>query len=131
MSNPDTSSAEWIAEAPSAETQGGLQVLPLANFREVTFTNASATAAGHTGSISDAAWDVQEIQLGAPGSSPFAGTGAYVPATVGSDGLATLDSGGAAPIYRATSRRLCGHGLTQPAISPRHSRKITRHSAPD
>jgi hypothetical protein len=41
------SSAEWIAEAPSSG-----KVLPLANFGTVTFTNASATGGGTTGSIS-------------------------------------------------------------------------------
>jgi hypothetical protein len=64
MSNPDTSSAEWIAEAPSAsDGQGNLQPLPLADFGTVNFSNASATAAGHTGSITDPAWNNQAIAL--------------------------------------------------------------------
>src|SRR5437764_8452955 len=64
MSNPDTSSAEWIAEAPSAQSPSGdLQTLPLANFGQVTFTNTSATAGGHTGSISDPKWTVQQVDL--------------------------------------------------------------------
>src|SRR4051794_10037288 len=47
MSDPDTSSAEWIAEAPSGETRnGGFEVLPLADFGKVAFTGASATANG-------------------------------------------------------------------------------------
>jgi hypothetical protein len=40
------SSAEWIAEAPSSG-----KVLPLANFGTVTFSGASATGGGKTGSI--------------------------------------------------------------------------------
>ena len=57
MTNPDTSSAEWIAEAPSAsDGQGDLQPLPLADFGTVNFTGASATAGGHTGTISDSSW---------------------------------------------------------------------------
>ena len=42
------SSAEWIAEAPSSNNG----VLPLANFGKVTFSDASATMDGATGSIS-------------------------------------------------------------------------------
>lgn len=64
MSNPDTSSAEWIAEAPSAELSGGsTQVLPLADFSKVTFTNSSATAGGHAGSIGDPAWTVAQVDM--------------------------------------------------------------------
>jgi autotransporter-associated beta strand protein len=43
------SSAEWIAEAPTSSLSG---VLPLANFGSVTFTAASSTLNGDTGSIS-------------------------------------------------------------------------------
>ena len=70
MSNPDTSSAEWIAEAPSAESQdSSYQVLPLADFGKVTFTNASATSDGHTGTISDPNWSLQQVQLTSPSGS--------------------------------------------------------------
>lgn len=64
MSNPDTSSAEWIAEAPSACDQtGNCQTLPLANFGSVNFTNATATANGHTGPINDPNWTAQPVQM--------------------------------------------------------------------
>jgi Peptidase A4 family len=98
MSNPDTSSAEWIAEAPSAQTQtGAAQVLPLANFGTVNFTNASATAGGHTGSISDSNWSVQEVEL-APSSTPgFLGGGAFVPTGSGLGGESAQSSAGASP----------------------------------
>ena len=70
MSSPDTSSAEWIAEAPSTCTQdGSCQPLPLADFGTVTFTNSSATADGHTGSISDPSWNAQAVQLSNEGGS--------------------------------------------------------------
>jgi Peptidase A4 family len=74
MSSPDTSSAEWIAEAPSSCDQSGdCQPLPLADFGTVTFTGASATAAGHTGPISDPAWTPQAVQLsGGADDSGFA-----------------------------------------------------------
>ncbi len=64
MSNPDTSTAEWIAEAPSACDQtGDCQTLPLANFGSINFTNATATANGHTGPISDSNWTAQPVQM--------------------------------------------------------------------
>jgi hypothetical protein len=72
MSNPDTSSAEWIAEAPAAEqSDGSMQILPLADFGNVTFTQAWATAGGHTGSISDPAWTPTQIDLSSAGSQQF------------------------------------------------------------
>jgi hypothetical protein len=65
MSNPDTSSAEWIAEAPSAaDGAGNLQPLPLADFGTVSFSNATATTTGgHTGSISDSSWTNEAVAL--------------------------------------------------------------------
>jgi hypothetical protein len=74
MSNPDTSSADWIAEAPSSCGQSGsCQPLPLSDFGTVNFTGASATAAGHTGSISDSSWGAEAVQLnGAAGQSGLA-----------------------------------------------------------
>jgi Peptidase A4 family len=77
MSNPDTSSAEWIAEAPASVSQGGnTQILPLADFGKVTFTGASATSGGHTGSISDPDWSVEQVALDGAGSgSQFGGAG--------------------------------------------------------
>jgi hypothetical protein len=81
MSVPDVSSAEWIAEAPSALTQGGTTILPLTDFGTVAFTNASATStSGHTGSISDSAWTATRIALqsqsgGGPGGPGFGGPG--------------------------------------------------------
>jgi hypothetical protein len=65
----DLSSAEWIAEAPSQCDQGGnCTPLPLADFGKVNFTNSSATAGGHTGTISDSSWQAQPIEL-SPGAS--------------------------------------------------------------
>ena len=46
------SSAEWVAEAPSSG-----QVLPLANFGTVNFSNASATSGSKKGSISAFTYD--------------------------------------------------------------------------
>jgi Peptidase A4 family len=74
MSNPDTSTAEWVAEAPS-ECQGGASgectPLPLSDFGKVKFTDANATSGGHTGSISS--WNSEAIALEPSSSSMFGG----------------------------------------------------------
>jgi hypothetical protein len=95
MSDPDTSSAEWIAEAPSAQSpSGNLQTLPLANFGQVTFTNTSATAGGHTGSISDPNWTVQQVDLQPAGAAgAVGGRGRFGPA--GLEGISQSSSAGA------------------------------------
>jgi hypothetical protein len=68
----DVSSAEWIAEAPSACLAPNLcETLPLANFGSATFDNAQAqTAHGHVGSISDPTWRSTMIRL-RPGAHKF------------------------------------------------------------
>jgi hypothetical protein len=64
MNKPDTSSSEWIVEAPATETFGGnYQVLPLADFAKVAFSKATATAGGYTGGISGSQWTPTRIQL--------------------------------------------------------------------
>lgn len=77
MSNPDTSSAEWIAEAPSQCDQGLSSCTPLslADFGSAQFTNATATDTnGHTGTISDPAWSAAAVTLSPSASSMgFAG----------------------------------------------------------
>jgi hypothetical protein len=78
MDDPDVSSAEWIAEAPSSCIGGSLdscQPVALADFGKVNFSDATATANGHTGSISDPAWTAQPIQLAAGAADRFAGGG--------------------------------------------------------
>ncbi len=68
--NIDTSSAEWIAEAPSeCDQSGNCQPLPLADFGSVKFTDASATAGGHTGTISDSNWQSQVVNLDGSGAT--------------------------------------------------------------
>jgi hypothetical protein len=69
MDNPDTSSAEWIAEAPSvcqgadASNISNCTPVTLANFGTVKFTGASATSNGTTGTISSGNWSAQAVQL--------------------------------------------------------------------
>src|ERR1700761_8325961 len=66
MSNPDTSSAEWIAEAPS-QCDGSVNnctPLPLTDFGTAQFTSSSATDTnGHTGPISDPEWAATAVTL--------------------------------------------------------------------
>src|SRR3954453_7648316 len=65
MNAPDTTSAEWIAEAPSECNSGGQCVqLPLSNFGTTTFSHASATSArGTRGSISSSHWSNTQVTL--------------------------------------------------------------------
>jgi hypothetical protein len=91
MAAPDTSSAEWIAEAPTGCNNSGCEQLPLAKFRTLTFTKASATTSdGHTGTISDTAWsptliDLEDIASGPPLSAETAVSGA-LPSALSSNG---------------------------------------------
>ncbi len=90
--NPDTSSAEWIAEAPSqCDGSGNCTPLALSDFGAVDFTNASATANGHTGTISDPSWTAEPVALGAGGSYDVSLGGSdnsagATPSTLSSDG---------------------------------------------
>jgi hypothetical protein len=96
MSNPDTSSAEWIAEAPSqCDQNDNCQPLPLANFGGINFTNSSATANGHTGTISDSNWAATAVQLdggsdnnglGGPSFTSDSSSAGAQPSALSSDG---------------------------------------------
>jgi Peptidase A4 family len=95
VASPETTSAEWIAEAPSTCGRGGCRTLPLANFGSVTFSSASATGAGHAGAIGDAAWGATAVTLRGSSAFPF-GRSRFAPAqTVVSAVPGTLSSDGA------------------------------------
>jgi hypothetical protein len=87
MAAPDLTSAEWIAEAPSACTQdGACQMLPLSNFGSVTFDKIAAIANNHPGTITDPTWEPALIRLVSntePGAGPVVGA---TPAQVSADG---------------------------------------------
>ena len=87
MSSPDTSSADWIAEAPSACDRGGdCQVLPLTNFGAIRFAGATATTdRGHTGTIADFSTTRLTPLAGGPplGPPPPFAPGAVVAPAVG------------------------------------------------
>jgi len=63
----DTTSAEWIVEAPSVcgvSSAGFCRTLPLADFGSTGFSAARATStSGHTGSIRDRKWTTTKISL--------------------------------------------------------------------
>ena len=89
---PDLTSAEWIAEAPSSCTSsGGCTTLPLANFGSVSFTRSATTGDAHAGTITEPAWGATAIELAesSPGSvdprytGTAAGSGAAPSSTVG------------------------------------------------
>jgi hypothetical protein len=96
MASPDLSSAEWIAEAPSACTSSGrCQTVPLTNFGTVSFAGAQATTAGgHTGTISDSLWSATAIQLQSQAGNPFNRFASQVTATKAVP--SALSSGGSA-----------------------------------
>jgi Peptidase A4 family len=66
MSSPTVSSAEWIAEAPSkcdSSSDQDCRILPLADFGTVTFTDASVSAGGRSGSITSGLGSVEALTL--------------------------------------------------------------------
>jgi Peptidase A4 family len=73
----DTSSADWIVEAPALCLDGNsCQTLPLADFGSATFSLASAeSTTGHTGTIADRRWDVSRIRLAEAGRRFVGGPG--------------------------------------------------------
>jgi hypothetical protein len=77
MAAPDTSSADWIAEAPSVCGDSGYRCSQemLTDFGSVAFTNATATSAGHTGSIADSAWQSAPVVLQSGAGGGFGGYG--------------------------------------------------------
>jgi hypothetical protein len=93
MSSPTVSSAEWIAEAPSRCVSSSSQdchILSLADFGRVTFTDASASAGGQTGSITSGLGQVSALTLEAgPGYGRLYATAAQADASPG-----TLSGGG-------------------------------------
>jgi len=77
VAQPDTLSAEWIVEAPSACATYACAAAPLADFGTVTFTRAGATGNGRTATISGGPWTAVAIELvpAAEGGHPGHGAG--------------------------------------------------------
>jgi hypothetical protein len=76
MADPDTSSAEWIAEAPSVCSSASFcREQALTDFGTVKFSHATAISGGHSGTISDADWTDGPVELQASGGGGFGGFG--------------------------------------------------------
>ncbi len=95
VAEPDLSSAEWIAEAPSA-CASTCRVLPLANFGATKFTATSATSGAHTGTIGDAAWTASSIEL----TTRRSGRAGARPSHLSTDGSSFTVATGNAPKHR-------------------------------
>ena len=119
MAEPDLTSAEWIAEAPSSCSPfnpNGCTIRPLANFGTVAFTAGSATADGHTGAITDPQWTAGAIQLVSLSGKPVA-----QPSVISADGSSfavTWLSTGAA-------FKLLLQGFDMAPLTPRAGRLFT------
>ncbi len=76
----DTTSADWIVEAPSlCSSSTDCQTLPLTDFGAVAIDGARAIATGgHSGAITDRRWSTTAISLTA-GARVFAGTAGVRP----------------------------------------------------
>jgi hypothetical protein len=103
---PDTSAAEWIAEAPSNCNNSSCTPLTLTNFGSIAFTNATATSVGldgrHSGAIDDPAWIYGAINLQASNGGFRFGHELRSSATVGAlaatgDGFSVTYTGGTQP----------------------------------
>jgi Peptidase A4 family len=119
----DTSSAEWILEAPSVCTDAvSCHTLPLANFGSAGFSSAWAVSAtGHHGTISDHRWTATKINLAGTGrqfiSDPGASLVTAVPSPLAANGTAfkVTYSGSATPTGPAQGARIAGD---RRALSP-------------
>jgi hypothetical protein len=63
QSAPDTSSAEWLVEAPSSCHQFVCAQASLANFSSVSMTKISAVANGSAGTLTDPDWKLTRLRL--------------------------------------------------------------------
>jgi hypothetical protein len=64
VSRIESSSAEWIVEAPSVcVTMNICRTLTLTDFGSVAFSDPSATAGGQTGPVEDPLWRATELEL--------------------------------------------------------------------
>ncbi len=63
FSAQDTSTAEWIVEAPASCLRFVCSQANLTNFGSLTMTNISATGDGKTGNLNTPGWNVTPLQL--------------------------------------------------------------------
>jgi hypothetical protein len=119
----DTTSAEWILEAPSVCTSAvSCHILPLADFGSAPISSASATTTtGHRGTLSDGHWTATKIDLAATGRQFIADPGASlvtaVPSALSAKGTAftVTYSGSATPAAPVQGAHVAGD---RRALSP-------------
>ena len=105
MARPDSSSAEWIVEAPADCNGAGQCVqLPISNFGTIAFSHASTTTAhGTRGGIASPGWSQTQLTLSqANRFARFASTRGASPSALSADGggftvAYTEQAGGYAP----------------------------------
>jgi hypothetical protein len=100
MSDPDISTAEWVAEAPSQCQSGATNctALPLSNFGSVAFTSASATdTSGQTGTISSNDWSTAALTLDPSESAGGMGGGYGYGYGYAGEAVSSASSGAAVP----------------------------------
>ena len=133
----DTSSAEWIVEAPSVCSVSSCQTLPLADFGSTAFTAASAvTTAGHTGTIDDHRWTTTRITLAEGGRRFISGGGDAPSVTATPSSLSARDTaftvtyrGSAGSFTPAMAKQVAAARLVHaPALSP-HAPALSAHAA--
>jgi hypothetical protein len=125
----DTTSAEWILEAPSVCSRSwSCHTLPLADFGSTGFTAAAATTTqGHRGTINDRAWTTTKINLAATGRT-FVSDASSPPATAVASSLSAQGSAftvtyrgatGADPTVPIHPAFVAGDRLAHPGLSAR------------
>ena len=121
----DTTSAEWIVEAPSVCSSSACQTLPLADFGSTGFTAASAqTTTGHGGTIDDRRWTTTKITLAEGGRHFISGNGPAAPfATATPSSLTARDSA-----FTVTYRGSSGGGVS-PSMAKQVSASRLVHAA--
>jgi hypothetical protein len=117
----DTTSAEWIVEAPSAcSTVTDCQTLPLADFGSAAITGARATTtSGHRGSITDRRWSTTKISL-AESARRFAGSPADRPVLAQPSAL-SADGTGFTVSYTGTTTTATARAAAAVPFRPRAS----------
>ena len=123
----DTTSAEWILEAPSVcSSSWDCHTLPLADFGSAGVTGAAATTTtGHRGTIADGRWATTKINLAAGGrtfiSNPSAPAATAGPSSLSARGSAFTVTyrGGATSTLPTTSQTafVAGDRLARPHLS--------------
>jgi len=84
VAQPDLSSAEWIAEAPSECSQfGRCTTVDLANFGSVTFSKIATIGNGQGGTLMGTGWEYTPIQLIPQSRRFFGGVDASASSTAG------------------------------------------------